>query len=434
MKFKVSKSPLNGNIFVPGSKSHTIRAVLIASLAAGKSILEKPLSSSDTEAAVNVYSAMGVKFDRSNPEAWVVEGIGSKLSSVKIPDGTVLDTLNSGTTMRVALGTCALLPKGVNITLTGDEQIQRRPVGPLVDALCTLGADLSSEKGNGCPPISVKGGLAGGEVTIECKTSQYLTSLLLCCPLAENDTTIHIPLLNEKPYVQMTMDWLTRQGIKFEHNEDMSEFFVPGRQQFKPFTGPIPADWSTAGFFLVAGCLGDNSITLEGLDVTDAQGDKDVMEYLRRMGADIIEQEDGTITVSADKLVGVDIDMNATPDALPIMAVAGCFAEGTTRLLNVPQARIKETDRIAVMCAELKKMGAKIEELEDGLVIHQSTLHAADVKGHHDHRVVMSLAIAGMALNGDGVTTVDTAEAAAVTVPEFASIMQAMGGALSSQD
>jgi len=433
MKFSVKSSSLNGNVFVPGSKSHTIRAVLISSLAAGRSILQKPLSSSDTEAAVNVYGAMGVKFDRTNPDEWIVDGIGSQLSDVKIPNGTVLDTLNSGTTMRVALGTCALLPKDIDIILTGDEQIQRRPVGPLVDALCSLGADLSSSNGNGCPPIVVKGGLQGGEVTIECKTSQYLTSLLLCCPLAEADTTIHVPLLHEKPYVQMTMDWLTRQGIKFEHNDEMSEFFVPGRQQFKPFNGPIPADWSTAGFFLVAGCLSGNSITLEGLDVSDAQGDKDVMDYLRRMGADILEQEDGSITVSAKKLVGVDIDMNATPDALPIMAVAGCFAEGTTRLLNVPQARIKETDRIAVMCAELTKMGAKIEELEDGLVIHQSELKPAVVKGHHDHRVVMSLAIAGMALNSPGETVVDTAEAAAVTVPQFADIMKSLGGQLTSQ-
>jgi 3-phosphoshikimate 1-carboxyvinyltransferase len=430
MKFTVKSSKLNGNVFVPGSKSHTIRAVLIASLASGRSVLEKPLSSSDTEAAVNVYQAMGVKFDRSNPDCWIVDGIGSKLSEVTIPAGTVLDTLNSGTTMRVALGTCALLPSGVDLIMTGDEQIQRRPVGPLVDALHTLGADMKSKLGNGCPPIVVRGGLVGGEVTIECKTSQYLTSLLLCCPLAEKDTTIHIPLLHEKPYVQMTMDWLTRQGIKFNCSDDMSEFFIPGRQQFKPFNGPIPADWSTAGFFLVAGCLSGNRITLDGLDVNDAQGDKDVMEYLRRMGADIVKHDNGSITVCAERLVGVDIDMNATPDALPIMAVAGCFAEGTTRLLNVPQARIKETDRIAVMCEELKKMGAEIEELEDGLVIHNSVLKAAKVKGHHDHRVVMSLAIAGMALNGDGETEIDSAEAAAVTVPQFAEIMKELGGQL----
>lgn len=433
MKFAVKPSGLKGNVYIPGSKSHTIRAVLIAGLADGRSELEKPLSSSDTEAAVNVYSAMGVKFDRSNPEKWIVDGIGSDLANVEIPDGKVLDTLNSGTTMRVALGTCALLPAGKEVILTGDEQIQRRPVGPLVEALKSLGANISDVKGNGCPPISLKGGLAGGEVTIECKTSQYLTSLLLCCPLAEGDTLIHIPLLHEKPYVKMTMDWLTRQGIKFSCTDDMSEFNVPGRQKFKPFKGPIPADWSTAGFFLVAGVLGNNEIVLEGLDITDAQGDKAVVEYLKKMGADITELEDGSIKVCGSKMHGADLDLNATPDALPIMAVAACFAEGTTRLLNVPQARIKETDRIAVMCEELKKMGAKIEELEDGLVIHGSKLNAATVKGHHDHRVVMSLAIAGMAL-GEGETVVDTAEAAAVTVPQFRSIMDALGGTISEQN
>jgi len=430
MKFAVKSSGLKGDVYIPGSKSHTIRAVLIAGLADGRSELEKPLSSSDTEAAVNVYSAMGVKFDRSNPEKWIVDGIGSDLANVKIPAGTVLDTLNSGTTMRVALGTCSLLPEGTEVILTGDEQIQRRPVGPLVDALKELGADISSVKGNGCPPISLKGGLKGGEVEIECKTSQYLTSLLLCCPLAENDTKINIPLLHEKPYVQMTMDWLTKQGIEFSCKEDMSQFTVPGRQKFKPFSGPIPADWSTAGFFLVAGVLGDNEVILEGLDSTDAQGDKAVVDYLKKMGAKIEELEDGSIKVSGSNLKGADLDLNATPDALPIMSVAACFAEGTTRLLNVPQARIKETDRIAVMCEELTKMGAKIEELEDGLVIHGSKLKPAEVKGHHDHRVVMSLSIAGMALEGEGETVVDTAEAAAVTVPQFKSIMEALGGSI----
>ncbi len=430
MIFEVQPSLLKGNVFVPGSKSHTIRAVLIAGLADGVSRLAKPLSSSDTEAAVNVYSALGVKFDRSNEEEWIVEGIGSDLSAIQLPENCVLDTLNSGTTIRVALGTCALLPKGTELILTGDEQIQRRPIGPLSEALTTLGADLSMVNDNGCPPVHVKGGLTGGEVTVECKTSQYLTSLLLCCPLAPEDTVINIPLLHEKPYVQMTMDWLTKQGIKFECNDDMSKFIVPGRQKFKPFNGPIPADWSTAGFFLVAGCLGNNEVILEGLDITDAQGDKAVIDYLKAMGADITILENGNIRVVGSKLHGADLDLNATPDALPIMSVAACFAEGTTRLLNVPQARIKETDRIAVMNQELTKMGADISELEDGLVIKGSKLKAAKVEGHHDHRVVMSLSIAGMALE-EGTTTVSTAEAASVTVPQFEAIMSELGGSIS---
>ena len=428
MKFSVTKSDLQGRVRVPGSKSHTIRAVLIASLADGESILKSPLQSSDTDAVIDVYGALGAKFDTSSEDEWKVQGIGSDLSKVKLAPGTVLDTLNSGTTLRMALGTCALLPQGSEVILTGDDQIQRRPAGPLGVSLCDLGADVKPVKDNGCPPLMIRGGLKGGETTIECKTSQYLSSLLLCCPLAEQDTKIKVPLLYEKPYVQMTMDWLIKQGIKFECNDEMSELFVPGRQSFKPFVGDIPADFSTASFFLVAGCLGNNEIILDGLDLTDSQGDKDVIEYLRTMGASIVVQEDGSIKISASKLKGADIDMNATPDALPIMALAGCFAEGTTRLLNVPQARIKETDRIAVMAQELTKMGAKVEELEDGLVIHESVLSAAEVKGHHDHRIVMSLAIAGMMCDGE--TTVDTAEAASVTFPKFKEFMTKLGGSI----
>lgn len=431
MKLTSSASTLSGSVLIPGSKSHTIRGVLIASLADGRSVLHHPLTSSDTEAAVQVYSTLGAKFDRQ-ADHWIIDGIGGTLKTLQLPDGTELDTLNSGTTMNVALGTCSLLPEGNRVILTGDHQIQRRPTAPLVEALRTLGTQAVEVRDNGCPPIEMKGGFNGGEVTISCKNSQYLTSLLLAAPLAENDTRIHVPLLLERPYVQMTMDWMKKQGITFEVNEDMSEFFVPGRQSFKPFEGPIAADFSTACFFLVAGVLGENTITLNGLDINDSQGDKAVIDYLKDMGADITLNDDGSITCRASKLKGIDIDMNNTPDALPIMAVAACFAEGTTRLINVEQARIKETDRIAVMCTELKKMGADIEELPDGLVIRQSQLKGAEVQGHHDHRVVMSLTIAGSLASGE--TTVDTAEAAAVTVPQFFELMKELGMTINKQE
>lgn len=422
MNFICQPRRLSGHIAIPGSKSHTIRAVLLASLADGESVLHQPLSSSDTEAAVRVYSALGAHIER-NKDAWRIRGIGGRITA---PDQQ-LDVLNSGTTMRVALGTCALAPEGLT-RLTGDAQIQRRSCAPLVQALNDLGADVRSLGANGAAPFEVRGLLRGGKTSVECKTSQYLTSLLLCCPLAAGDSEIHVPLLYERPYVEMTLKWLQHMGVQLEHH-GLTQFHIPGNQHFRPFDRAIPADFSTATFFLCAGALGDNQISCGGLDMDDPQSDKAVVGFLSKMGADI-QHVDGTIHVRARQLHGCDLDLNDCPDALPMMAATACFAKGTTRLLNVPQARIKETDRIAVMCQELTKMGANIRELPDGLEIQQADLHAAEVDGHHDHRVVMSLAIA--ASQAPGTTKITTAEASSVTFPDFAQHYQHLGGELVS--
>ena len=212
-----------------------------------------------------------------------------------------------------------------------------------------------------------------------------------------------------------------------DFKDDYSEFVVPGQQCYSPVNRRIPADFSSATFFLAAGALQGNSVVSIGLDMDDTQGDKAVVEYLRTMGANISVEED-RVTVDSSELRGCELDMNATPDALPMMAVLACFAEGETRLVNVPQARMKETDRIAVMKKELSKLGADIEELPDGLIIRESTLKGAPVEGHGDHRVIMSLAIAGSAIEGD--TIIHGADAMAVTYPGFADDLSALGGNL----
>ena len=418
MKFVCRKSQLRGAVAIPGSKSHTIRAVAIASLASGTSRIEQPLDSGDTRSAVSAFDALGARIE-CEPDVWVVHGTGGEL---RVPKD-VIDVGNSGTTLRIALGSAALLRNGKAV-FTGDDQTRRRPAGPLLAALSDLGASAESIGGNGCAPIAVRGRLRGGTTSIECQTSQYLTSLLINVPLADGDSTIRVPLLNEKPYVEMTLDWLARQKIKLERDE-LREFRVPGRQSYKSFTRRIPADFSSATFFLCAGVLGDNAVTVQGLDLNDQQGDKAVLDYLRRMGAHLDVQPDGGIHVQPGNLKGCRIDMNATPDALPMMAVVACFAEGKTTLANVPQARIKETDRIAMMRQELTKLGAKITELPDGLVIEQSKLTGAEVDGHNDHRIAMALAVAGCAVPGQ--TVVRTAESATITFPTFMDCMRKLG-------
>jgi len=416
MKLIVRKSRLKGTVVIPGSKSHTIRAVAIASLAAGQSLIRNPLDSSDTQAAVACYQALGAAIDTSDPKLWKVTGTGGEISA---PSETI-DVGNSGTTLRIAMGSAALAQAGRTTTFTGDEQIQTRPVGPLMDALNNLGAECTSLKNNGKAPIEVTGKLTGGKTTIAATTSQYLSSLLLCAPLASKDTQIDVTLLNEPGYVQMTLDWLDKQQIEYE-NQQMRKFKIKGNQSYKPFDDTIPADFSSATFFLCAAAMSADEVTLLGLDFADSQPDKAVVDYLKAMGADI-SIGPNSATVKAAPLKGTELDMNKTPDALPAIAVTAAFAEGSTKLLNVPQARSKETDRIKCMTEELKKMDVDVEELPDGLIIADSRPKPAELHGWADHRIVMALSLAG--LNLDGQCTIDTAEAINVTFPNYVELMK----------
>ncbi len=432
MKLIVRKSRLKGEVVIPASKSHTIRAVAIASLAAGESAIRSPLASGDTQATVNCYRALGARIDTADSKLWKVIGTGAKFTAPSQP----IDVGNSGTTLRIAMGSAALAGSDQSTTFTGDEQIQSRPVGPLMDSLADLGAKCTSIKNNGKAPLEVTGKLAGGKTTIAATTSQYLTSLLLCTPLAATDTEIDVTLLNEPGYVQMTLDWLDRQQIEYE-KQQFRKFKIKGGQKYKSFDAAIPADFSSATFFLCAAALAADEVTLLGLDFSDSQPDKAVVDYLKAMGADIsIERSRGgsrtaRTTIKASPLKGIEIDMNKTPDALPAMAVTAAFAEGTTRLVNVAQARSKETDRIKCMADELKKMAIDIEELPDGLIIQGRQPKPAKLNGRSDHRTVMALSLAGLRL--DGQCTIDTAEAMSVTFPDYVELMTSIGANMEVQ-
>jgi len=419
MKLIVRKSRLKGKVVIPSSKSHTIRAVAIASLADGQSAIHKPLVSNDTLSAVNCYRQLGAEVDTGDSSCWKVIGTGGQIKSPR----KVIDVGNSGTTLRIAMGSAALAGAGQISTLTGDEQTRNRSIGPLMDALGNLGAKCTSVKNNGKAPVEVAGGLKGGRTAIAAVSSQYLSSLLLCAPLAKEDTEINVTLLNEPGYVQMTLDWLDKQGIAYE-NCNFRKFKIKGGQKYKAFDAVIPADFSSATFFFCAAALAADEVTLLGLDFSDSQPDKAVVDYLKTMGADITI-ESKAVTIKAAPLKGVEIDMNKTPDALPAMAVTAAFAEGTTKLLNVPQARGKETDRIRGMAEELKKLSVDVEELSDGLIIHHSEVRPAKLHGWADHRIVMALSLAGLAVEGE--CSIDTAEAISVTFPDYVELMKSIG-------
>ena len=414
---------LCGEVRVPGSKSHTIRAIAIAALAPGTSEIRVPLDSADARSARATYAALGAQFT-DEPRLWRVQGTDGQL----LVPANVIDVGNSGTTLRLALGSAAMLDAGMAI-LTGDKQIRRRTAAPLVQALNGLGANVSSAPGNGCAPFVVGGHLRGGEVSIEAVSSQFLSSLLINTPLADNATDIHVTLLNEAPYVMMTLDWLRRQGIRVDASDDLREFHVPGSQRYRPVELRDSRRFLLGHVLPVCGRTGCQRHHLPGSGHERHAG---------RQGGGRIPAGHGSAgaggggrhsRIGQAVLRGCEIDLNATPDALPMMAVLACFAMGQTRLVNVPQARMKETDRIAVMAHELARMGAQVKELKDGLIIHESPLRSARVHGHDDHRVVMALAVAGLMATG-GETAVETAEAMEVTYPGFVSDMQQSGAQL----
>jgi len=430
MQLVSRKSRLRGTVSIPASKSHTIRAVAVAALARGQSLIRHPLASADAASAVSTYRALGAAIDTSDPDLWKVTGTGGRIA----PPPQPVDVGNSGTTLNIALGSASLTGHGETITFIGDHQTQSRPVGPLLESLSELGARGVSVNNNGKAPARVAGHLVGGQTAIACSTSQYLSSLLLCTPLAEKDTEIEVTLLNEPGYAQMTLDWLEAQSIVYR-KQQMKRFHIKGGQSYQPFDRPVPADFSSATFFLCAAALVGEEVTLLGLDFHDSQPDKAVVEYLRAMGADIIIADADSnanpksslskVIVKAAGLRGIEIDMNRTPDALPAMSVTAAFAQGETRLVNVPQARGKETDRIACMAKELRKLSVEAEELPDGLVIQGGRPKPARVHGWGDHRIVMALALAGLVL--DGPLTVDTADAMSITFPDFVQLMRSVG-------
>jgi 3-phosphoshikimate 1-carboxyvinyltransferase len=408
---------LSGEITIPPSKSHTIRAVIIASLAQGRSELLNPLFSEDTKAAIQACERLGAKIEKKSDNL-IIEGFG------RSPDkpSAVIDMLNSGTSTNLIMGILAGL--GIEAEITGDASLQTRPVKSLAAALETLGCKIDFTEDNGCPPLKISGRIKGGKVTLDAsKSSQYVSSLLIACPLAEQDTEIFVEDPTELPYIEMTLKWLDEQNIKYER-DGFNYFRISGNQNYTSFEKSIPADWSSAAFPICAAAITESDVIIKGIDINDVQGDKAIIEYLKDMGADIRLEENG-IRVKGGKLQGKELDINATPDALPALSVMGCLAEGKTKLVNVAQARVKETDRIKVMADELKKMGALIEELPDGLIIKKSRLNGTKLRGHHDHRVVMALSIAAM--TADEETLIDTAEAVSVTYPNYVKTMRKLG-------
>jgi 3-phosphoshikimate 1-carboxyvinyltransferase len=448
MRARISPHTFSGTVRIPASKSHTIRQLLIASLADGVSEITAPLDSLDTRSCADACRAFGAMVterrtrdpqcpnppdaDGTRLAAYTVQG-NNGFRNNRHGASHRIDVGNSGTTLYLALAAAGLGDEPFEFT--GDEQIQKRSAAPLLEALAGLGIRAASinRNGNGCAPIIIQGPWKGGKVTLPCPTSQYLSAILLAAPLAPADvvTEIDVPLLNERPYIEMTLSYLDAQGIPYEVEPNFSHFVIPGGASWKPFARPVPGDFSSAAFPACVAAISGGAVTLLGLDPNDLQGDKFFLDILAAMGCTVHWEhadEEYRLTVSrGGPLRGGSFDLNAAPDLLPAAAVTAAFAEGDTALINVAHARIKETDRIAVMAAELAKLGVRCTERPDGLIVHGSGgsagISGGCIDGHGDHRIVMAFAAAALAAQTPIV--IDSAESAAVTYPGFLELLQA---------
>lgn len=441
MDATISRSSVRGDVQAPPSKSYTHRAILAAGYSAGATVHD-PLQSADPHATARAVRAFGGDVNESE-NAFEIEGFGGR---PEVPTD-VIDCANSGTTMRLVTATAALAD-GATV-LTGDESLRSRPQGPLLDAISQLGGRAESTRKNGQAPLVIEGPISGGRVSVPGDvSSQYISALLMAGAVVREGIEIDLESeLKSAPYVDITLELLEDFGVEAEplgadagagsvRSAGASGFRVPGGQSYEPTEGEyhVPGDFSSISYLLAAGVLAAE----EGLEIRgaqpSAQGDTAIVDIVERMGGEVDwDRETGRIDASKSDLSGIEVDVGDTPDLLPTIAVLGAAAGGETRITNAEHVRYKETDRVSAMAEELKKLGATVEEYEDELVIDgaNSELSGAVVQGYDDHRVIMSLAVAGLVAEGE--TTIRGAEHIDVSFPDFFEVLYDLGATIDRQ-
>jgi len=382
----------------PGSKSITNRALVCAALADGRSTLRGALDSEDTQVMVDSLRKMGIPVEHDLASAeMTVDGCACRPPA----DGAELYIANSGTTVRF-LTAAATLGHGT-FTLDGTKRMRERPIADLIDALAGLGAFVESESLTGCPPVTVRAdGLKGGTTRVAGDiSSQFLSALLMAAPGARGDVTVEVTgRLVSVPYIEMTVEVMRSFGAKVSAADDLARFDIPADSSYTATDYQIEPDASAASYFFAAAAICGGTITVEGLSKGALQGDIDFCDCLAQMGC-TVEYGDGETTVTGpERLKGIDVDMNAISDTVQTLGAVALFADGPTTVRNVAHIRHKETDRIGDLATELRKLGAQVDECEEGLTITPGELHGAEIDTYDDHRMAMSLALAGLRIPG----------------------------------
>lgn len=397
---KVKKSQkLTGTISMPSSKTHSFRALVLGSLADSVSIIREPKLSPDWDEGVKAMKMFRAKIEEIGKNIFQIKGVGGKLQTPE----DVINVNNSGTMLAFISGVAAACPGWT--VLTGDESLRklRKVTKNFIPPFQELGITVISTKNDGMAPFVFKGKVNGGVAHMDGTGCQPVFSVLIASALSEKPVEIFVNNPGETAYIDLLLYWFDKVGLKYKNNQH-KHYSFPGNKPPKSFDAKIPFEWSAPGYPLLAAIITENSeIKVKGMDLTDPYGDKQVIYILQKMGADLKIEKD-CLTAKSSQLHGIEVDMNALPDQVPTIAVAACFAKGKTVIKNALTARWKECDRISAVANELKKMGAKITEKEDGLIIHQDgswKLKGAEVNGYYDHRMVMAFSVAGLGCDGE---------------------------------
>lgn len=392
----IAPGRLCGKLRMPPSKSHTMRAILFGAMGHGRTTIHDYLHSPDTAAMVRAMQLLGVPV-RVSPETIEIDGIGGELK----PAEDVIDAGNSGLVLRLVGALAGLLPSYT--ILTGDHSIRHnRPVMPMLGAMEQLGAFAVSSRRDGRAPIVVRGPLHAGVATLSGEDSQPVSAMLIATSFLEGKSQLFVTDPGETPWIDLTLFWLRRLGARITHHH-YSHYCIEGNLRYDGFEESLPGDFSSAAFPLVAALITGSELVLENLSMENPQGDEALVEQLIQMGARIEVDPKGRrlIVQRGGRIGGGRIDVGRFVDALPILAVVGCFAEEPVEIVNGSIARTKESDRISAIATELRKMGAAIEEREDGLLVVPQPLRGAQLASHHDHRIAMALAVAALGAKGE---------------------------------
>ena len=421
MSCRVEKSKLSGKISCPSNKSYTHRAIMLASLANGKSTIENVLQSSDTEATIQACKNFGAILEQKDEKLIVIGLKEFKNNNITI------DAQNSGTTIRIAAA-MASLSAGTTV-LSGDESLIKRPMQPLLDALENMGAKCSSREGK--PPITVSGIVRGGEISIPGNiSSQFITALMIIGPRTEKGITINIEGdLVSKPYIDATIQVLEKFQVQVEQQIPYKKFQI-NPKAYDPAIITIPPDYSSLALILSAAILVGKNLVIEINKGDLPQGDEKIIDFVKDLGVNVVTNDNKISVTTPARLTGGRFDLKNTPDLLPPLAILALKTEKPIELFNVKHARYKETDRIAILARELKKLGVRVKEKEDGLILESPEIaKGAELNSENDHRLFMAFCIAGMYV---GDCKVSNPESIEVSYPNFITDMVSVGGKIKS--
>ncbi|MFB5628564.1 MAG: 3-phosphoshikimate 1-carboxyvinyltransferase [Nitrosarchaeum sp.] len=422
MNCKVEKSKITGHVMCPANKSYSHRAIFLASLAGDNSKIDNVLFSADTIATIEACKKFGAQIEETDTSIIVKNPI--KMDKI-VPE---IDAKNSGTTIRIASGIASLFRN--EITLTGDSSLQKRPMQPLLDALESIGAKCDST--NGMPPIKITGKILGGDVSIPGNfSSQFISALLICAPLTEKGINLNIEgNLVSKPYLDATIATMRNFGVTVQTLIPYKKYNITP-QIYKSSMFTVPVDFSSLALLLSAAVLNGENVVIHGKLGNLPQGDEVFIDILEQMGVKVsINKEEITIA-SPEKINGGKFDLSNSPDLLPPLAILALKTKNPIEIINVKHARLKETDRISILARELVKIGIKVQEKEDGLILESSNeVRGSLLNSENDHRLFMAFCIAGMHV---GNCVVTDHESVAVSYPNFINEMNKLGAKITIQ-